>query len=262
MGVRLWVSGVALAIGLVGSSAFAQERLIHHELDRNTNAIVRVFKTSDGGRIEVETPDLTITKSVAGSRVVTRMHESAPGKDVLMLVLDEKSLSVTTKAGTVKTARTDRERAEVARRMIAGSSVGQRAAALIGRLGLGPATPIQPMLLTTRAFVLAAAGGDDSYRELGRWARAASQRAPSSQGARAIKVGWLEQDKDGASKGMTPTDCWNAYAKEAIAAYMEYEDCMASKSWWDILGQAGCAAIYDMRAIGAMSWWLKCVALN
>jgi hypothetical protein len=61
---------------------------------------------------------------------------------------------------------------------------------------------------------------------------------------------------------MTPTDCWEAYTKEAIAAFIEYEDCMKNLSWWEVLDAAACAAIYDMRAIGAFSWWLKCVALN
>ena len=67
-----------------------------------------------------------------------------------------------------------------------------------------------------------------------------------------------------ASEGLqsqSPTDCWNAYAREAIAAWSEYEDCLSDVKWYEFLEATGCAVIYDMRAIGAFSWWAKCVAL-
>jgi hypothetical protein len=245
-----------VVIGMAVSPAMAQERLVHQEIDRNTNAVVRVFKTMDGGRIEVATPGLKVTKSVVGQRVVTRMSE---GTEQLVISLDRDTLAVTSTAGRVTAPRSDRERVEKGRQLIAGSVVGKHAAALIGQMGFGSATPVQPMLLTTRAFILAAAGADGGTRELSRWAKEAKTR--SSSVAR-VKVLWSEEDQDGVSKGMTPGDCWDAYAKEAIAAYMEYEECMKDQSWWDILGQMGCATVYDMRAIGAFSWWLKCVALN
>jgi hypothetical protein len=47
-----------------------------------------------------------------------------------------------------------------------------------------------------------------------------------------------------------------------VAAYVEYEECMKDLSWWEFLDEAACATVYDMRAIGAFSWWMKCVALN
>jgi hypothetical protein len=244
-------------IGLWAAPVTAQERLVHHEFDRITNATVRVFKTSAGGRIEVETPDLRISKLVAGSTVVTTMRDTG-GKDALVLSLDDKALAVTTPVASVRAARTDRGRLERARLLIAGSDVGKRAAALIARIGFGQATPIQPMLLTTRAFILAAAGDGALRREVSLSGRAGTERMAG--GGLVVKAGW--QEKDTASKGMTPSDCWNAYSKEAIAAYIEYEQCMADTAWWDILGQVGCATVYDMRAIGAFSWWLKCVALN
>ena len=72
-----------------------------------------------------------------------------------------------------------------------------------------------------------------------------------------------DQEKDGAARASTPTDCWNAYPKEAIAAYIEYEECMKDLT---LVGHprrdAAAPSVYDMRAIGAFSWWMKCVALN
>ena len=257
MEVRVLTAGAAVVIGLWAAPAAAQDRLVHHEFDRISNATVRVFKTSTGGRIEVETPDLRITKSVAGSTVVTTMRD-AGGRDALVLSLDDKALAVTTPAASVRAGRTDRERLERARLLVAGSAVGKRAATLIARLGFGQATPIQPMLLTTRAFILAAAGEGAGRRNLSRPVAAGPERAAG--GGLTLKAGW--QEKDSTSKTMTPSDCWKEYSKEAIAAYIEYEQCMADQAWWDILGQMGCATVYDMRAIGAFSWWLKCVALN
>jgi len=65
-----------------------------------------------------------------------------------------------------------------------------------------------------------------------------------------------EQDGDG------PGECWDVYVEEAIEAYMDYEDCMAGEQWWDLAGQSGCALIYEMRAIGAFSWWVTCVGFR
>jgi hypothetical protein len=68
-------------------------------------------------------------------------------------------------------------------------------------------------------------------------------------------VAQQEADDDGEING--PGDCWDAYVEEAIEAYLEYEDCMAQQAWWDLL-----ATIYDIRAIGAFSWWITCVGFR
>ena len=256
MNVRLLMGGVALVFGLAVAPAAAQERLVHQEVDRSTSAVVRVFKTTDGGRIEVVTPALMVIKSISGNRVVTRLSE---GGDQLVISMDRDTMAVSTGAVNVTAARTDRGRLERGRQLIAASRVGRHAAALIGKLGLRSETPIQPLLLTTRAFILAAAGDGDGGRDLARWARQTAVAASARPVA--LKVAWTGQEKE-QDKGMTPTDCWNAYTKEAIAAYIEYEDCMRDLKWWQFLDEAACAAIYDMRAIGAFSWWMKCVALN
>jgi hypothetical protein len=256
MNVRLLMGGVALVFGLAVAPAAAQERLVHQEVDRNTSAVIRVFKTVEGGRIELVTPALKVTKSISGNRVVTRMTE---GREQLVISMDRDTVAVSTGAATVTAARSDRTRLERERQLIAASGVGRHAAALIGRLGLGSATPIQPLLLTTRAFILAAAGNGDGGRALAQWARQAALVASARPVA--LKVAWADPEQEKSSSS-SPTDCWNAYSKEAIAAYIEYEECMKPLSWWEFLDEAACATVYDMRAVGAFSWWMKCVALN
>jgi len=257
MNVRLLMGGVALVFGLAVAPAAAQERLVHQEVDRNTSAVIRVFKTAEGGRIELVTPALKVTKSIAGDRVVTRMSE---GADQLVISTDRDTMTISTGAAKVTAARSDRMTLERGRQLIAVSGVGQHAAALIGRLGFGSATPIQPLLLTTRAFILAAAGNGDGGRALAQWARHAALVVSARPVA--LKVAWTDHEQDKQGSTSSPTDCWNAYSKEAIAAYIEYEECMKPLSWWEFLDEAACATVYDMRAVGAFSWWMKCVALN
>jgi hypothetical protein len=250
MNVRLYTLGAAVCVGItLAQPAAAQDRLVHRGTDQNTGAVVRVFKTSTGGRIELETTELKLSKEVKGSQVVTRMRE---GRDELVLSLDEKKLAVATPAGRVSAARTDRKALERLRQLVAASAVGRKTAALIGKLGFGAATPVHPMLVTTRAFLMTAAGERMTRGDLGGWAR---QAQPKAQSGQALKVSLQEQEM------ITPTDCWNAYSKEAIAAWIEYEDCMEDVEWWEFLGATGCAAVYEMRALGAFSWWLKCVSL-
>src|SRR6185436_7101820 len=181
------MGGVALVFGLAVAPAAAQERLVHQEVDRNTRAVIRVFKTAEGGRIELVTPALKVTKSIAGDRVVTRMSE---GADQLVISMDRNTMAVSTGAARVTAARSDRTRLERGRQLIAASRVGRHAAALIGRLGFSSATPIQPMLLTTRAFVMAAAGNGDGGRELAQWARQAALVARAQPVA--LNVGWTD----------------------------------------------------------------------
>ena len=61
---------------------------------------------------------------------------------------------------------------------------------------------------------------------------------------------------------MTANDCWTEYTAEAIAAWIEYENCVDSEQWWDVPGMLSCLAIYEMRAIGAFSVWASCVGLR
>jgi hypothetical protein len=249
MQVRLLAGGVLLALGVFATPALGQDRLVHQEVDGHTNAIIRVFKTTAGGRIDVEAAGLQITKSIAGSQVVTTIKAD---QDQLTMVSDVRSFTVSSPSARVAARHDDGVSLEKARVLIANSSAARKAAALIGNLGFGSGTPIQPVLLTTRAFIEIAAGRstESSHASLSRWAREARQRLASKP--LVIK----------ASLQMTPSQCWDAYAREAIAAWAEYEDCMNQVRWYDPFGRTACTVVYDMRAIGAFSWWLNCVSIN
>lgn len=248
---------LALTAAMVATPAMAQGRLVHRETDKHTGAMIQIFKTTEGGRIEVDAPSVRISKSVAGTKTVTRL---TGGGDELLISIDERVVSAASGKTRASATRSDGSGLDRVRAVVSASAIGRRAAALIGQLGFGAGTPAQPMLLTTRAFILSAAGVAATLRGEAQWVLEARRRlAPA---AMVTKVAWAQKESDGASKGMTPTDCWNAYAKEAIEAYMEYEDCMANLKWYDFFGKDRCGIIYDLRAIGAFTWWMKCVALN
>ena len=248
MTVRSVVLGSLLAALGTPVPAAAQGKLLHHAIDRQTGSIVRVFQTGNGARVELESPSVKITREAAGARVTTTLTDAA---GVVSVTYDRRTLTVKSPVGRVSATPQQAARMEQARRLVADAPVTGRAAALIERLGFGADNPVLPLLLTTRTFLAAVTG-----RTVPRDLRFATPAAPPVAGLMRVSLG---QQSSGA---MTPTQCWNAYAKEAIEAYKEYEECLKDKSWYEILDNMACAAIYDMRAIGAFTWWLKCVAIN
>lgn len=248
MTARCVLVGSLLAALGTPQLAAAQDKLIHHAIDRQTGSIVRLFKVGAGSRVELESPSLKLTREAVGPRVITTLKDA---NGVLSVSYDRRTLTVRTPAGRVSASPQQTERLEQARQLLASSPVTMRAAELIERLGFGADSPVLPLLMTTRTF-LAAVSGVTLNRDL----RFAARPAPSP--VRLVRVSMDQQS----STTMTPTECWNTYAKEAIAAYGDYEECIKGLSWWEILDNLGCAAVYDMRAIGAFTWWMKCVAIN
>ncbi len=248
MNVRSVLVGSLLAALGMPQPAIAQDKLIHHAIDRQTGSIVRLFKVGAGTRVELESPSLKVTREASGPRVTTVLKDAA---GVLSVSYDRRTLVVKSPAGRVSATPQQIDRFEQARQLIAGAPVTLRAADLIERLGFGADSPILPLLMTTRTF-LAAVSGRTVTRDLRFVAR------PAASPLRLVRVSMDQQS----SGSMTPTECWNTYAKEAIAAYGDYEECIRDLSWWEVLDNLGCAAVYDMRAIGAFTWWMKCVAIN
>jgi hypothetical protein len=247
MQVHKLVVATAIALSVATVQAEAADRLIHHSIDRSSGAIVRVFKTESGNRVEVETPALRVQREMAGTKIVTTIRENSQD---LTVSFDRGVLMVVTPTARVRAQRDQPDRLEAARELIASSPSVRHALSLIQRLGFGPNTPVLPLLVTTKAF-LATVLGQPASQAIDR-----SWTTPASSGARIVKA------STGVEQSQSPTDCWNAYAKEAIAAWIELEDCVKDLRWYEFLDQAACSVIYDMRAIGAFSWWMKCVALN
>jgi hypothetical protein len=233
----------ATVVALWSAPASAQDVLVQRQTDPGTGAVIRVYRGLEGGSVDVQAADLRIRKHIADGKVVTTLSQ---GRDRLVIAYDQRTMHVSGSEGQVLASRLEAAELSRAKGMVARSALARRAAALIGRMGFGADTPVAPVLLTTRAMLLAAADDQSGGAELARWVRQLRSKT------QVIKAGVAQK---------TPTECWDAYAKEAIAAAIEYEQCTAGLSWWDVGPLLACATIYDLRAIGAFSWWLNCVSL-
>jgi hypothetical protein len=237
------VGVLALTSAARVAPAAAQDRLIQEATDRGTGAALRVYATSSGPRIEMQTPALLLQKQVMKDRVVTTLKGRG---DTLVIELAPASVSVASNTQQVVADATDRAQLERARQLVAKSSLAARAADLIGRIGFGSHSAIEPLLLTTRAFLMAARHDDRGARELSTWMRNLKQ----PQVVRAA----LEQ--------RTPTDCWKAYGDEILDAYLDYVECVKNLHWYDPFGEKGCAVVYEVRILGAFTWYTGCVSLG
>jgi hypothetical protein len=217
--------------------------------DAATGAAIRVYRGEGAISIEIDHPTVQVRKQLANGETTTRMRA---GDEELVVTLSRDAIKVSGPAGRVEGGPARPERARDALAMLAASPAATKAAALIGRMQLPAASPLRQTLLSTRALLLSSGGDDRGATDL---SRAIAELERTRRGTGLIRTS-AAQDLVG------PSVCWSLYVVEAIAAYTEYEDCMANEQWWDIFGQAACALIYDIRAIGAFAWWLSCVGLN
>jgi hypothetical protein len=132
---------------------------------------------------------------------------------------------------------------KVAQAVIARSPAATQAARLLGRISFGHYSPLTMAILSTRNMLLGTADVSAGRLAIG------TIMADVVSQARPLRVALQD----------SPTDCWNKYVKEALLAWKEYEDCLESSSF---LGDFACDILYDMRAIGAFTWWMKCVAIS
>jgi len=220
---------------------------VYRHVDRGTGAEVRLYRpTADRAAVEVVATDLLIVKSLAPGRTETRIVGS--GED-LTITLDRAGVAVTDSRLPLTADGSTTEGLRQARGRIQSSTAVRRAVRLLGQMDVRDTSPISHTLLVTRALLGSALGEPDADDALRSWSKRAGP------GVRLVRAA-AQQQPDG------PTDCWTSYVMEAITAWIEYEDCVDSEEWWDIPGMLGCLLIYDIRAIGAFSWWVSCVGFR
>jgi hypothetical protein len=240
-------SFMAAAAVSVVPEARAQAVPLQRQVDAVTGAEVRLYHGERPGkdvRVEIQDPSVLIRKEIANGVAVTTV---VAGEERLSLALGTSGLVVTRGHQRVAADREHPDRLEAARQLVAGSNAVKRATDLLGKLAAGPESSLRHTARVTRATLLSAAGDATGVRELSKWARAAREE---------LRVTPISEEQSG------PGLCWHLYALEAIAAYIEYEDCMNQLYWYEIFDMIGCAFIYDMRAIGAFSWWISCVGFR
>ena len=253
MNVRTRVLPVLIAaMAATASPAAAADRIVHHAIDRATGAVVRVVQTSTGNRVEVESAGLLVSRQIAATKVTTVIRDQ---RDELVVSFERGRLTVNSPAGRLSATPAQIAQMAAARRLIDAFPGSRKALSMINKLGFGPEVPVLPLLVTTRSFLQAVTMGAVAPVD-----NASSQRRmDAATGVRVTKVAFGQELK---KQDRTPTECWDAYTKEAILAYTEYEDCVKDLAWYEILDLTACAAIYDVRALGAFSWWMRCVSIG
>ncbi|MFI5176971.1 MAG: hypothetical protein ACHQO8_00310 [Vicinamibacterales bacterium] len=238
----------ACAAALMGSpvaaAAASASKGVVTMADPASGARIRLQQDKPGEvAIEVSDRQVTVRRQLTPGRLQTDVTTAS---EKISFVLDPGGLAISTSRGKLRMSLTDPDAGRAAAQLLGSSVALRRASALLGRVKLGDSSPVTHTLLLTRAFLLAMAGQRDEAMAVVQQARA------TLQAVRIVRTRF----------GGGPDDCWNEYAREAIAAYKELEDCMKNVAWYDIFGGAACTSIYDLRAIGAFSWYLSCVGLS
>jgi len=219
-----------------------ERRLVQHVIDQGTCSRIRVYQTGPTAFVlELANGDVLVTKPIESSRSVTTIRA---GADQLVLSLDPSGVIVSTGGQTARLTRDTLQHAEQVRNLVRGSSAVRRAASIVKAIDLPVRSPINVLFYMTRATLLSAVDDRAALAEVTHTVSTALREA------RAVRV---------VDEG--PGDCWNEYAKEAIAAFIEFEDCMKNAN--PVLRLTGmCEILYTLRATGAFAWWLKCVGLS
>lgn len=243
---NLTVMATTVLVAMAGH-AMAQTPVLESR-DRITGAFVRIYRTETGPRLELDAPAVSLTKQLSAGRViVTTLRD---GKESLRIEVSETGMLVQGTGGQVRAAAGDEAAAERARALVAKSSLTKKAATLIGKMGFGTNSSIAPLLLTTRAFLLAASKDQSGVRDLMKWMR--SQAQP-----KAIPVAL----PIGAQK--SSSQCYSEYSDEILAAYDDFVDCTKNIKWYDpFFPIERCEVVYESRILAAFAGWMHCLGVT
>lgn len=243
--MKSWTFQIAAVVCVVAGGAGRAEAQAtsrgHRVTDPVTGAEVRVSQTPAGTLfMEIVAPGVTVTKHASNGIVSTVVRAA---KDELKIEASRSAVVVSSGGKRVEATAARLDRLKDVHALIAQSPAAVQAARLLGRISLGHYSPLTLAILSTRNMLLGTADVTAGRQEL----LALMENAANQ--FRTVRV--AVQD--------SPTDCWNKYVKEALLAWKEYEDCLESSGFW---GDFACDILYDMRAIGAFTWWMKCVAIS
>jgi hypothetical protein len=212
--------------------------------DPSTGARISIFMAPLGeGEFEVANQLVSIRKRVTRQESLTTIRSA--GEEISIALTPTRLVARSAGQELVITTAA-REESEALRAWLAESAAVRRAIGLLGAVHVPVNSPLTVTLAMTRLQLQAMSGEVAPGRDARELAKRILQQASMQ------RVG----DDEG------PTECWVQYAKEAITAWIEYEQCVDGTKWYDVLGLAGCLAVYDIRAIGAFSWWMTCVGFR
>jgi hypothetical protein len=237
--ITVAVVGLAAAPIALAAEATPTSSVIQRVKDPTTGIEVSVSQDKPGSvTVEARDSSVTVRRQLTKDRMQTIVTTST---ERVVFTIDAAGLSVTSGRRQLRVSPAHPEAGLEIERLLQTSAALGRADLLLGRVKLSAASPVGHTFNLTRAFLLSVAGRRDEAAGVAQAARAELRTA------RVIDARF------------GPDDCWNEYVKEAVSAYDEFVDCQRH-STFDFLNS--CTLIYDMRAIGAFSWWVSCVGLS
>jgi hypothetical protein len=253
--IRLFkgLSGLGMMVGVLAGSGPAwaagpgsDRPAVFRHVDAAAGATVRAFVSAEGTvTVEVAAETLTIRKEITRQRAVTRF--TTPVEDV-RLAVSTSGIEVVDRHRRVSAGPTDTDAVQRVFERLRMSPAVHRALIVLDTLTPAANSPVTHSLLVTQTTLEHALGVREAGRDLAAWMRGLRSRV------RITPVGL--------QSGPGPGDCWDAYTQEAIEAWIEYEECIEDADWWSQLELYGCGIIYELRAVGAFSWWVSCVGLR
>jgi len=240
--------GFAVAFAAMTGEGFAQSTPLLQSTDRATGAVVKVYRTVTGPRLDVVSPSVSLTKYMGqGGVIVTTLGD---GKESLRIEISEARMVVSGTRGTATAAAGDQAAAVRARDLVARSPLTKRAAALIGKMGFGDTSPVQPLLLTTRAFLLAASKDGSGMTDLKNWMKNSRTRVQ-------VVTASLPMAAQKSS-----SQCWKEYGDEILAAYDDFVVCFNNIKWYDpFFPVQRCEVVYEARILAAFAGWMNCLGV-
>jgi len=246
---RMWSCvAVLMLIGMPARPADARQAgdppAVRYELaDPASGTAFRVYRADpEDALFEIRGGDVTVRRHV--TRRVSTTAITA-GREALTLTSSAEGIRLAGPQGVLIARPGDRAAGEAIRDHLRGSAAMDAAMTVLSRLAGSVSAPVAHVVSSTR-HVLGALSGQPVPRPRLTFDRSVRPRARLA--STRIQT--------------TPGECWDIYAEEAIEIWMEYEDCVDTREWYDLIGYTACASVYDLRAIAAFSWYLKCTAIR
>ncbi len=246
---RRVLTAVAMMAAVTPVMAAAEERpelkLVSSARDVRSGAEVRVLQ---GGpqemQIEVLGRGVVVRKLVEPKAATVTVNAAG---ETLTIAVARDAMAVTARRRTVMVTSRNVIDLPAAQRLVAGFAGWSAATRLLRTMQIRQESPLQPLILSLRVLLESARGERYAAADLQTW----HQRLQDRVVVRPV-----------AQRDLTASQCWDEYAKEAIRAQIDYDHCVDGLSWYEVIDMGGCALVFDLRAVAAMAWYLRCVGLG
>lgn len=208
---------------------------------RTTGPAIQVDRAASGAAIiTIRDGAVMLRKEISPRSSVTTM---GAGAERVVLTVEGQEVVVTRAGKATRGSLSQRDTLTEVFNVLHASKAVAQAKTMLDRAVLLADSPSGNALLLTRALLGSVLGDAAGTRDYQQWI--ATKAAQPKIVRAAFRPG--------------PGECWDEYAKEAIRIQKDFEACVHDCGWIGLgFCQLGCSAIFELRAEGAMMWYLSC----